>query len=199
MLLTDFTQPQAGSRRAAQFAVLLQHARLQPRSVPWLVRMRRPTARGRTLVGEGLKLRTRPGLLWPGPTRCRGVGLPAWSARGTGADSTPIPKGTRLTGDLPQLLSTLGVGTPAIGVFFDILIGEHRLKSSPPLLQIEHILHQKPLGTKPRDEQLIDPLPDALPHRDLLPSRRSKMPGYNHSHSRQLLIPFQPARAQTLR
>src|SRR5207248_9232725 len=50
-----------------------------------------------------------------------------------------------LTGDLPQLLPTLAVGTPAIGIFFDIFIGQHRLESSTPMIEIQHILHQEPL------------------------------------------------------
>jgi hypothetical protein len=98
-----------------------------------------------------------------------------------------------LTGDLPQFLPTLAIGTPAIRIFFDILIGQHRLKSAPSLIEVEHILHQEPLGAKLRDEHFIDPLPDALAHRDRLPGRRSRMPRHHHAHGRQLLIQFQPA------
>jgi hypothetical protein len=35
------------------------------------------------------------------------------------------------------------------------------------MIEIEHILHQEPLGIQHRDEQFIDPLPDALAHRNV--------------------------------
>ena len=73
-----------------------------------------------------------------------------------------------MTRNLPQLLPTLGVGTPAIGIFFDVFIGQHRLESATPMIEIEHILHQEPLGIQRRDEQFIDPLSDALAHRNVL-------------------------------
>jgi hypothetical protein len=55
------------------------------------------------------------------------------------------------------------------------------------MIEIEHILHQESLGIQRRDEQFIDPLPDALAHRNVLPWGRSRMPGHNHSHGRQVL------------
>jgi len=36
------------------------------------------------------------------------------------------------------------------------------------MIEIEHILHQEPLSIQRRDEQFIDPLPDALAHRNVL-------------------------------
>jgi hypothetical protein len=53
IFLTHFTQPQASSRRTAQFSILLRHARPRPRNVPWPVRTPQPTATGHTLpVGD---------------------------------------------------------------------------------------------------------------------------------------------------
>jgi len=45
-------------------------------------------------------------------------------------------------------LSALGVRTPAIGIFFDIFISEHRLEGPTSMIQIEDILDQEPIGAK---------------------------------------------------
>jgi hypothetical protein len=63
-----------------------------------------------------------------------------------------------LTGDLPQFLSALGVGTPAIRIFFDIFLSEHGLEGSPSMIEIQHILDQEVVGIKGGDEQFVDPV-----------------------------------------
>jgi hypothetical protein len=89
---------------------------------------------------------------------------------------------------LPQLLPTLREGTPAIGIFFNIFIGQHRLESSPSMIEIEHILDQEPVSVKHRDEKFVDPLPDTFADRNVLAWGRSGMAGHDHSHARQSLL-----------
>ena len=45
-----------------------------------------------------------------------------------------------LARDLPEFLPALSVRTPAIGIFFDIFISEHRLKGSTSMIEIQNIL-----------------------------------------------------------
>jgi hypothetical protein len=92
-----------------------------------------------------------------------------------------------LTRDLPKFLSILGVRAPPIGIFFDIFVREHSLKGSPSMGEIHHILDQKPLRIKGRQEQFIDPLSDELAHPDRLVWGRSEMPSHNHPNGRQFL------------
>jgi hypothetical protein len=51
-----------------------------------------------------------------------------------------------LASNLPQFLSALGVGAPAIGIFFDIFISQHRLEGPTPMIQIQDILDQEAIG-----------------------------------------------------
>jgi hypothetical protein len=41
-------------------------------------------------------------------------------------------------------LSALGVGTPSIGIAFDIFIGQHSLECPTSMIEIQHILDQEP-------------------------------------------------------
>jgi hypothetical protein len=103
-----------------------------------------------------------------------------------------------LTGDLPQFLSALGVGTPAIRIFFDIFLSEHGLEGSPSMIEIQHILDQEVVGIKGGDEQFVDPVTDALAHRHRLAWRRSSVSSHNHACGRQSLIQGQPASLKQL-
>src|SRR6266436_9338572 len=49
-----------------------------------------------------------------------------------------------LARDLPQFLPALGIRTPAIGIFFDVFIGEHRLEGPTSMIQVQDILDQEP-------------------------------------------------------
>ena len=53
-----------------------------------------------------------------------------------------------LTRNLPQFLPTLSVGAPAIGIFFDILIGKDPFKCSTPMIEVQHILDQESVSTR---------------------------------------------------
>src|SRR5450755_1642055 len=92
-----------------------------------------------------------------------------------------------LASDLPEFLSTLGVGTPAIWVDFDIFICKHCLKCSTSMIEIQHILHQEAIDRKGRNEEFVDPPIDALSYRDRLLRRRSLMSSNNHARLRQVL------------
>jgi hypothetical protein len=61
-------------------------------------------------------------------------------------------------------LSALSVGTPAVGIFFDIFVRKHRLKSPPPMIEIEDIFDKEAINGQGCDENLIHPLTDALAH-----------------------------------
>jgi hypothetical protein len=63
-----------------------------------------------------------------------------------------------LTGELPAFLSTFRGRTPSIGIFFDIFIGEHCLKGSPPIVEIEHIFDEKPFSLDSGQKEFLDPL-----------------------------------------
>jgi len=86
---------------------------------------------------------------------------------------------------LPEFLATLGVGAPAIGIFFDILLGKYRFEGSTPMIEIKHILNQESISTQCGDEEFIDPLAHPLAHGDFLVRRRSRMTGDNHPSGRQ--------------
>jgi hypothetical protein len=70
-----------------------------------------------------------------------------------------------LAGDLPEFLSILAVGTPAIGIFFDIFVSQDGLKGPTSMIHIQHIFDKKPLSLKRRDEEFVDPFTDTFPHR----------------------------------
>ena len=97
-----------------------------------------------------------------------------------------------MTGNLPEFLPTLRVGAPAIGIFFDILIGKDHFECSTPMIEIQHILDQEPIRIHCGDEELIDPFTDVLAHSDFLVRRRSRMASHNHSSVRQTRTQFQP-------
>src|SRR6266699_3083979 len=63
-----------------------------------------------------------------------------------------------LTRDLPQFLPILRVGTPAVGIFFDIFIGQHHFESSTSMIEVQDILDQEPVSVKCGDEEFVDPL-----------------------------------------
>jgi hypothetical protein len=94
---------------------------------------------------------------------------------------------------LPEFLPTLRVGAPAIGIFFDILIGKDHFACSTPMIEIQDILDQEPVRIHCGDEELIDPFTDALAHPDFLVRRRSRMASDNHPSVRQACTQFQPA------
>jgi hypothetical protein len=104
-------------------------------------------------VREGLKLRTRQGLFWQAPTRSRGAGRPASSARGKGAGSTPHSQAichSSCPHSVEEHQRSGSSSTSSSASTAKI--------SSTPLIQIEHILYQEPLGPQRRDEELVDPL-----------------------------------------
>ncbi|GLV55953.1 hypothetical protein KDH_27970 [Dictyobacter sp. S3.2.2.5] len=73
-----------------------------------------------------------------------------------------------MAGYLPQFLPTLGGGAPTVRVFFDIFIRKHCLKGSSPMIEIQDILDEEPIDGQGSDEDLIDPLADALADRRTL-------------------------------
>src|SRR6266568_8239605 len=90
-----------------------------------------------------------------------------------------------LTGDLPQFLPILRVGTPAVGIFFDIFIGQHHFESSTSMIEVQDILDQEPVSVKCGDEEFVDPLTYTLAHGDFLVRRRSRMSSHNYPSVRQ--------------
>jgi hypothetical protein len=94
---------------------------------------------------------------------------------------------------LPEFLPTLAVGTPAIRIFFDIFVGEHRLECPTSMRLVEDILDQEPIGVKGGHEQFRDLLTHTLAHSYGLVCGRSAMSGHDHSSLRQALLQFQPA------
>jgi hypothetical protein len=49
-------------------------------------------------------------------------------------------------------LPTLGKGTPAIGICFDLFISKHGLKGPTSMIEVEDILDQESLGVKSGNE-----------------------------------------------
>src|SRR6266480_441267 len=76
---------------------------------------------------------------------------------------------------------------------FDILIGKDHFECSTPMIEIQDILDQEPVGIQCRDEELIDPFPHTFTHPDFLVRRRSRMASHNHPSVRQARTQFQPA------
>lgn len=103
-----------------------------------------------------------------------------------------------LAHNLPEFLPTLGVGTPAIGVFFDIFIGQHGLDSSASVVEIEQILDEKSVGVQIGEEEFIDPLPHSLAYLHLLVWGRCGMASDNHPNVRQALPQFHPSTLKEL-
>jgi hypothetical protein len=93
---------------------------------------------------------------------------------------------------LPEFLATLCVGTPAVGIFFDILIGKDHFECSTPMIEIQDILNQESVSAQCGDEEFIDPLIHSLAHGDFLTRRRSRMTGDDHPSLGQALPQFQP-------
>jgi len=85
---------------------------------------------------------------------------------------------------LPEFLPVFGVGTPAVGICFDIFIGEHCLECSTSMIQVQDILDQEPLDRQRRDEEFVHPFTDSLAHPDFLARWRSSMPSDNDTHLR---------------
>jgi len=109
-----------------------------------------------------------------------------------GAGSIPID------GNLPQFLSTLRAGTPAVWVFFDIFIGEHSLESPTPMIEIQDIFGEKSISVKVGEKEFIDPRIDALAYCHGLARRRCRMPSHNHPNERQPLSKWEPASIKQL-
>ena len=62
--------------------------------------------------------------------------------------------------DLPELLSTSGVRTPAIGVLLPVFIGQRRFKGPPMQIEVQHILWGKRPLRQHGHKQFIDrPVP----------------------------------------
>src|SRR5215831_3514530 len=112
ILLTYFTQPQAGSRRTAQLAVFLQHEVRSPEpsrgssegggQLPWPVLLR----------WRVWSSKNRRGFFGRGPLDLAEMNI--LHRLPEGKPQVPDP----LTRDLPEFLPALGGGTPAIGIFF---------------------------------------------------------------------------------
>jgi hypothetical protein len=67
---------------------------------------------------------------------------------------------------LPEFLPTLGVGTPSVGIFFDIFVRQHRLEGPTSMIEVQNILDQEAICVKGGDEQFVDPLTYTLANRD---------------------------------
>jgi hypothetical protein len=63
---------------------------------------------------------------------------------------------------LPQFLSTLRIGAPAVGIFFQIFVREHGLEGSSPMVEIKYLLDQEPSAGQSSDEEFVDPFTDTL-------------------------------------
>ena len=88
---------------------------------------------------------------------------------------------------MPEFLTTLRVGAPAVWIFFDIFIGEYCLKGPTWMIEIQHILDQEPVGVERGPEEFIDPLTNTFAHRYWLTCGRGAMSGHNHTDTRQAL------------
>jgi hypothetical protein len=174
--LTHFARSSGWPPPGSAASRSLARRRHRHRLAQWLVRTLQPTATGHTPQVDFPQPTLKEAILWELPTRSRVAQLPASFVQARGVDSTPIPKGTRLTRDLPEFLSILGVRTPPIGIFFDI--ADRRAPpaiSSTSMIEIQDILDQEPIGGKRGQEQFIDPLTHTLAYRNVLPCRRSGM------------------------
>ena len=61
-----------------------------------------------------------------------------------------------LAEDLPELLPTRGMRTPAIGILLDVFIGQNRFKGPAMQIQIQHIFGGKSRSGKSGDEQFVN-------------------------------------------
>jgi hypothetical protein len=66
--------------------------------------------------------------------------------------------------NLPEFLSTLGVGTPSVRIAFDIFICQHRLECPTSMVEVQDILDQESVSAKGGDEEFVHPLIDAFAH-----------------------------------
>jgi hypothetical protein len=80
--------------------------------------------------------------------------------------------------DLPEFLAAGRVRTPAIGVLFLILIGEHRLKGSPVQVKGHYISRGKGADGQSGKEQFVDQLVAGLTYRGRV--ARGGMGSYDH-------------------
>jgi hypothetical protein len=103
-----------------------------------------------------------------------------------------------LAGNLPQFLATLGVGAPAVWIFFDIFIGEYCLKGPTSMIEIQHILYQEPVDVEGGDEEFIDPLTNTFAYPYWLACCRGAMSGHNYTDTRQALPQWEPASLKQL-
>jgi hypothetical protein len=76
-----------------------------------------------------------------------------------------------LTDQLPALLPGRGVTTPAVGVLFQICIGEHCFKSAPMQIQPHHISRRESCLGQSGKEQFVDQSFTRGAHRTLCRSR----------------------------
>jgi hypothetical protein len=93
----------------------------------------------------------------------------------------PLPR------DLPELLSTFGVGTPSVGIAFDIFIGQYRLECSTPMIEIQDIFDQEPVGAKRGNEEFVHPFIDEFAYCHQRSWLWGSMPSHNHASLRQPL------------
>src|SRR5262249_24202569 len=103
-----------------------------------------------------------------------------------------------LTRDLPEFLPARAVGTPTVGIFFDIFLRQYALKCSTSMIQVQHILDEEAVLVERGDEQLIDPFANALAYGDWLAWWRGTMSCHNHASGRQAFIQWEPASLKEL-
>jgi hypothetical protein len=124
IFLTHFTQPEGCPSRTADRDLIVLSENTGWDLIPTTVSSPLPGAVGFCcLLGRGYP--------W-GPFRCRGPLHLAQFASLYGKPQRKPDIPHPLARDLPELLTALGVGTPAIRIFFEIFLGEERLKCPRP-------------------------------------------------------------------
>src|SRR5450631_3465355 len=93
----------------------------------------------------------------------------------------PLPR------DLPEFLSALGVGTPSVGIAFDIFIRQYRLECPTPVIEIQDIFDQEPVSAKCSNEEFVHPFIDEFTYCHQLSWLWGSMPSHNHTRPRQPL------------
>jgi hypothetical protein len=83
-------------------------------------------------------------------------------------------------------------------VFFDIFIRQHRLKSPPSMIEIEHIFDEEAIAGQGRDENLIHPLIEALAHRNPLAYCGGAVSSHNDAGLSYPLLQWQPTAIKQL-
>ncbi len=66
------------------------------------------------------------------------------------------------------------------------------------MIEIKHILDEKPIGGQDREEEFVDPLPHTFAYRNVLPWGRSGMANHDYAHVRQAPRGFQPTSIKQL-